>query len=92
MSDFINREALLDTLARNWETITDIDDYYFFVKEAPAADVVEVSKHRCTKRENGYSFYVKCTCGATFNIDSYYCNYFKLCPNCGAKMIGDEIE
>ena len=52
----------------------------------PSADVAPVCKHKCTKRENGYSFYVKCTCGAEFNVDSYYLEYFKKCPNCGAKM------
>ena len=45
-------------------------------------------KKKCIKRMNcGYSFYVKCDCGAEFNVDSYYWSYFKLCPNCGEKMI-----
>ena len=46
----------------------------------------KVCKHKCTKRENGYSFCVKCTCGAEFNVDRYYWEYFKKCPNYGAKM------
>ena len=62
--EYIDREALLDTLARNWETITDIDDYYFFVKEAPAADVVEVVRCKdCVYWEKGKDY-------------EPYCNHF----------------
>lgn len=47
----------------------------------------EAEKDKCIKKTNcGYSFYVKCDCGAEFNVDSYYWDYFKFCPNCKEKM------
>ena len=53
----------------------------------------EINRHRCTKQLNGaYSFYVKCTCGAEFNVDSFYWRQFKLCPSCGAKIIEGREE
>lgn len=90
--EYIDRESLLDTFARNWETITDIDDYYFFVKEAPTADVAPVvhGEWLITKKRapNGrkilYEIKTCSVCGKTHG--RHKPNY---CPNCGAKMNGE---
>ena len=46
--------------------------------------------NKCIKKENLYSFYLKCECGCEINVDAYYWNFFKLCPNCGAKIVEEE--
>jgi hypothetical protein len=48
-------------------------------------------KHRrnnkCTKTEHGYSFFVKCECGFEINIDIFYYDWFRKCPNCGSGIL-----
>ena len=43
--------------------------------------------NKCFKRQNGYSFYAKCTCGMEWSLDSRYYNDFNRCPKCGAKCM-----
>ena len=85
-NDLISREALLDTLAREWPTITDVDDYYYFVKDAPAVNAVEVVHGRWEWRNtNEYTQILTCSvCSRTEGDDEHH----KYCPNCGAKMDG----
>lgn len=86
MKEYIEREAVLERLAK-----VDMDTYYGFtaavqfgvnhaiqcIKEAPAADVVEVRHGRWIKHE-GYD-----ECEACHAKAIYGSNY---CPSCGALM------
>lgn len=87
MSEYIERETVLDRLAK-----VDMDTYYGFtaavqfgvdhaiqcIKEAPAADVVEVRHGRWT---DVGSLSCRCSeCGCKNNRETAYC------PACGARM------
>lgn len=45
------------------------------------------NNNKCTKTEHGYSFYIKCDCGFDMNVAIFYYDWFRRCPNCGAKII-----
>ena len=105
MKEYIEREAVLERLGK-----VDMDTYYGFtaavqfgvnhaiqcIKEAPAADVVEVRHGRWCRTKDGdwecsecKEAVVICDCGK----DQTYRKPF--CPNCGAKMweeAADEIQ
>ena len=95
MKEYIEREAVLERLAK-----VDMDTYYGFtaavqfgvnhaiqcIKEAPAADVVEVRHGRWKNGGNG--LYDTCTaCGE----EIYLAIPMNYCPLCGARM-GKEDE
>ena len=82
----IDADALLEELESAWETITDVDDFYYFVKNANTIDA-ELVKHgrwietikgtccsACKKNPTG----VKTLFAANYNAP--------YCPRCGAKM------
>ena len=89
MKEYIEREAVLERLAK-----VDMDTYYGFtaavqfgvnhaiqcIKEAPAADVVEVRHGRW--RSNGIAL-VCSECGRAFRIVEMFAHY---CPWCGSRM------
>ena len=95
MKEYIEREAVLERLAK-----VDMDTYYGFtaavqfgvnhaiqcIKEAPAADVVEVRHGRWENGGNG--LYDTCSaCGK----EIYLAIPMNYCPECGARM-GKEDE
>ena len=94
MKEYIEREAVLERLAK-----VDMDTYYGFtaavqfgvnhaiqcVKEAPAADVVEVRHGRWKNGGNG--LYDTCT---ACEKEIYLAIPMNYCPECGALM--REIE
>ena len=95
MKEYIEREAVLERLVK-----VDMDTYYGFtaavqfgvnhaiqcIKEAPAADVVEVRHGRWKNGGNG--LYDTCTaCGK----EIYLAIPMNYCPLCGARM-GKEDE
>ena len=53
---------------------------------AHGVTVQERAQRKCIKQQNGYHLYAKCECGLEINADIFYWNFFKKCPNCGAKM------
>lgn len=61
-------------------------------KEVPAADVVQVRcgrwEHTCTSADEHLEC-LKCSVCAFEDTEGYYFNY---CPNCGAKMNGEESD
>ena len=90
MKEYIEREAVLERLAK-----VDMDTYYGFtaavqfgvnqaiqcIKEAPAADVVEVRHGRWKNGGNG--LYDTCSaCGK----EIYLAIPMNYCPNCGARI------
>ena len=96
MKEYIEREAVLERLAK-----VDMDTYYGFtaavqfgvnhaiqcIKEAPAADVVEVRHGRWKNGGNG--LYDTCSaCGK----EIYLAIPMNYCPECGALMDGKEDE
>ena len=96
MKEYIEREAVLERLAK-----VDMDTYYGFtaavqfgvnhaiqcIKEAPAADVVEVRHGRWENGGNG--LYDTCTaCGE----EIYLAIPMNYCPLCGALMDGKEAD
>ena len=95
MKEYIEREAVLERLAK-----VDMDTYYGFtaavqfgvnhaiqcIKEAPAADVVEVRHGRWKNGGNG----LYDTCSAC-EKEIYLAIPMNYCPECGARM-GKEDE
>ena len=95
MKEYIEREAVLERLAK-----VDMDTYYGFtaavqfgvnhaiqcIKEAPAADVVEVRHGRWKNGGNG----LYDTCSAC-DKEIYLAIPMNYCPECGALM-GKEDE
>ena len=94
MKEYIEREAVLERLAK-----VDMDTYYGFtaavqfgvnhaiqcIKEAPAADVAEVRHGRWKNGGNG----LYDTCSAC-EKEIYLAIPMNYCPECGAKMDGDQ--
>ena len=104
MKEYIEREAVLERLAK-----VDMDTYYGFtaavqfgvnhaiqcIKEAPAADVVEV-RHGRWMTTDAYPHHLYCSvCYKTYAKNAKWVNELDLptnyCPNCGARM-GKEDE
>ena len=105
MKEYIEREAVLERLAK-----VDMDTYYGFtaavqfgvnhaiqcIKEAPAADVVEV-RHGRWMTTDAYPHHLYCSvCYKTYAKNAKWVNELDLptnyCPNCGALMKEDEHE
>ena len=94
MKEYIEREAVLERLAK-----VDMDSYYGFtaavqfgvnhaiqcIKEAPAADVVEVRHGYWIDHHSGGSFCSACKRWVP------YSHHPKYCETCGARM-GKEDE
>ena len=55
----------------------------FWSEEVGPPPKINCEPNKCTKRDNGYHFYLRCTCGAEMNIDCGEWDWFKRCPNCG---------
>ena len=104
MKEYIEREAVLERLAK-----VDMDTYYGFtaavqfgvnhaiqcIKEAPAADVVEV-RHGRWMTTDAYPHHLYCSvCYKTYAKNAKWVNELDLptnyCPSCGARM-GKEDE
>ena len=105
MKEYIEREAVLERLAK-----VDMDTYYGFtaavqfgvnhaiqcIKEAPAADVVEV-RHGRWMTTDAYPHHLYCSvCYKTYAKNAKWVNELDLptnyCPNCGTLMDGKEDE
>lgn len=91
---YIEREAVLDRLAK-----VNMDTYYGFtaavqfgvdhaiqcIKEAPAADVVEVRHGRWLKRSDGTPYCSNCGANERDTYSSVV-NECAFCYSCGARM------
>ncbi|MCM1167092.1 MAG: hypothetical protein NC401_13890 [Ruminococcus sp.] len=96
MSDFIKRETVYDLLggAPKLHIIGDVawinimQDLIDEVDKIPAADVRPERHGRCITKYDGLPFCSECSCndyGGMLEGMAY-------CPNCGAKMDGEELE
>ena len=98
MSDYIKREDAMEPLYEEWKAAESRSDDdiaqivkmdYITVSNVPSADVVEVRHgHWKVYKDLGYRFVKNYQCSECGDIigDVNY-NY---CPNCGAKMDGEE--
>ena len=99
----IDADALLETLARKypeWYTEKPKDRlmhyawlvYYWSVRDAPTIEAEPVRHGRWIEEQT----VIKCSaCGEEFNDEIVYMTYpynnLRYCPNCGAKMYGEQI-
>lgn len=98
MSDYIEREAVLaypirkdkcDRKHANEHFILGIESVIEFVENLPAADVAPVRHGRWIPADQtGDCCYTCSECG--FERDAYLLDARNYCPNCGARMSGEE--
>lgn len=88
MAEYIEREALLH------EMKMDIRPPFAVVRDFPAADVAEVKHGKWIKSHWRNS--VSCANCSICRFEAYHYDFqgvqktYNYCPNCGAKMDGDE--
>ena len=107
MSEYINRERALEILndiggcgaeSGTWDDGWDqaINTAYDAIQETPAVDVAPVVHGRWirfkeTDPETGY-IHMKCSVCSAYWSDPSHADHFRYCPNCGAKMDGEERQ
>ena len=98
MDEYIEREALLCEIERRealmvGDKLVSVDAMKSFIKNRPAADVAPVRHGRWVHEHisEGYTWVMCSECEAVIHkiLIRKRLNY---CPNCGAKMDGDENE
>lgn len=60
-----------------------------FINSIPAADVAPVRRGRWARKSNGIEWWLECSKCEYFTYNS---NGWHYCPNCGAKMITEEVS
>lgn len=101
MSEYIDRQALLDAIPPTKEDkqislYGAVADFISLACDVPAADVVPVVHGRWirfkeTDPETGY-IHMKCSACSAYWSDPSHADHFRYCPNCGAKMDGEELQ
>lgn len=86
MAEYIEREAALASIR---ERCAPCGEGIEALKSVPAADVAPVRDGEWLLRHEGYGHYWECSACHT-NPCIYVTKDTKFCPNCGAKMDGDE--
>lgn len=83
MAEYIDREALLESLPVAWDSAVNA------IKSAPAADVAPVVHGRWVKHTKMHGF-VYCSVCKDVYLDAEWLRDGKwgYCPNCGARMDG----
>lgn len=87
----IDKDAILEAMEREWSTFTDIDDFYYLVKNFHSIDM-EPMKHGQWEYNGESTFlraHYRCSVCGSLRYEHYAWNYFKFCPECGAKMDGE---
>ncbi len=92
MSDYIRREDAIEVINQGRLTkLIDVDVAESGLKDLPAADVVPVVHAYWIPQKENHEFkeaWMKCSaCGYPVSMWTGNTNF---CPNCGAKMDGDE--
>lgn len=103
MSEYIERERLLDEMSVVCDTCDDVcaacvtDGYIELVKKQPAVDPESLrpvsrwdSSGKYTFMDKKNSIAVCCeNCGCALHMREYKENVWKFCPVCGARMEGE---
>ena len=81
--DAISRERLKECFHRN---VVGADAFDIIIDMQPS--VQTKTGHWIDRDASGTNFYGKCSCcGQEIQIDAWYTQNMKYCPNCGAKMV-----
>ena len=83
MSDYINREDTIKTIESETYRHDYLDHVIDIIEAIPSADVAPV-RHGRWEKEYGHYKCLLCN-----GLDDFADNY---CPNCGARMDGDDNE
>ena len=88
MNDYISRKALLDWVHEFYP-----EDKVFAsaIINAPAADVAPVVHSRWEITDIEHAYGIKCYYCPECGEDEWRDNEPNYCPNCGAKMDGDDV-
>ena len=86
MAEYIERKVALAAIR---ERCAPCGEGLEALKASPAADVAPVRHGEWLLRHKGYGHYWECSACHT-NPCIYVTKDTKFCPNCGAKMDGDE--
>lgn len=97
--EYIERESLIEEAKHNkavCQAIADIVDVKDIINNTPAADVAPV-RHGHWISLDDYFEDAECSeCGDALVIGDCsfndFCECYKYCPNCGAKMDGDKND
>lgn len=92
MSDLISREAAIEALKRA-EALTRAFGYHNVIetiRELPTAE--RVGKWNWDFADNGWADWTCSICGWKMNTDIHVNLGYNYCPNCGARMEGEEDE
>ena len=85
MSDYIEREAALQTIESCAGWSRPLESAYEEIQDMPAVDVAPVRHGRWTPADQtGDCCYTCSECG--FERDAYLLDVGNYCPNCGARM------
>lgn len=99
MAEYIERERLQEAFNADLQHLQSIDEHtvnlvLIEIDEAPAADVAEVKRGKWIKSHWRNS--VSCANCSICRFEAYHYDFqgvqktYNYCPNCGAKMDGDE--
>ena len=92
MAEYIDKQEAIETVAFYREDPDGIDHALNSIKSIPSADVVPVAHGRWSEElvcggMNEMWDYTCSVCGGVVHNPYHYMSY---CPNCGAKMDGDD--
>ena len=98
--EYIEREALIEEAKHNkavCQAIADIVDVKDIINNTPVADVAPIRHGHWIAEENWTpdDYYYTCSiCREDFYmiVGTPSDNNYKYCPNCGARMDGNEVE
>ena len=99
-TEYIEREALIEEAKHNkavCQAIADIVDVKDIINNTPVADVIPIRHGHWIAEENWTpdDYYYTCSiCREDFYmiVGTPSDNNYKYCPNCGARMDGNEVE
>lgn len=88
VAEYIERSEIF-RLWKNIPLTASVTSLSAAIHQTPAADVAPVRHGEWLLRHKGYGHYWECSACHT-NPSIYVTKDTKFCPNCGAKMDGDE--
>ena len=85
----IDADALLGKFYQERPTITDVDDYYYLVEDAPTIDAEPVKHGRWKQCFEDWRHQMEGDECSVCGFKIFGRSDFNYCPNCGAKMDGE---